>query len=90
MRQKFDYVFQRLKSDLDTFMEKYPKFSKKAFFNSESQEVKEFKRKKALIATFERYCDQLLVLGFISQRYDVTLIRRSTIKFIKIGFDATI
>ena len=72
-------------------MEKYPKFSKKAFFNSESQEVKEFKRKKALIVTFdfERYCDQLPALGFNSQRYDVPLIRRSTIKFIKIGFDAT-
>ena len=24
MRQKFDYVFQRLQSYLDTFMEKYP------------------------------------------------------------------
>ena len=76
MQSKFAWIIESLQAKLDMFEERYPETSKKLFFDSDKKEVREYKNNKSLLRAVQKYCRQLPILGFNSQKYDIPLIRR--------------
>ena len=73
MRKKFEEVFNLLNQEivkLEVHLETPTEDD--AYKLNE----KRYKKMKSLLPSLSKYCDQLVVLGFNSQKYDVPLIRR--------------
>ena len=70
MRNKFEPILSTLQARVDIFKMLHPDYDK------DSLEVRNFKRMNSLLSSLQKYCDQLPVIGFNSQRYDIPLIKR--------------
>ena len=73
MRKKFDEVFKLLNREIAELEEKLEIPSDGDLYKLNE---KRYKKLKSLLASLSKYCDQLVVLGFNSQKYDVPLVRR--------------
>ena len=63
MRNKFEYIFEKLRNEMDDI-------------NNNNNDEEKLKIYQKLKVRLEQYCDQLPVIGFNSQRYDLPLIKR--------------
>ena len=76
MRKKFDYVIDKIRTEIDQIEEANPDITKKLILDKEHYVCRRYKKMTSLLASVLKYCDQLIILGFNSQRYDIPLIRR--------------
>ena len=73
MRKKFEEVFKLLNQEI-VELEGY--LETPTDDDAYKLNEKRYKKMKSLLSSLSKYCDQLVVLGFNSQKYDVPLIRR--------------
>ena len=71
MRGKYRSIISTLEARLSTFEMLHKNKDK-----IDSHAKKNYKKMSSLLASLKKYCDQLPILGFNSQRYDIPLIRR--------------
>lgn len=76
MREKFKYVIDQFQREMYDIENENPELSKKKFFDKDHPVCKRHNKLKSLHASLLKYCDQLPILGFNSQKYDIPLIRR--------------
>ena len=73
MRQKFSDAFNNLDERISNLEEMLETASSKSVQKYNENQYKKFKSLHTALCT---YCDQLIVIGFNSQNYDIPLIRR--------------
>ena len=92
-RLKWNAPMQQLKDKLEASRELYESFEEKLSHIKEPPPEKifqmrilkqNFKQLSSLHARFTRYIDQMLVIGFNSQNYDLLLIREKLFKFLAV------
>ena len=76
MREKFKYVIDQFQREIYDIENENPELSKMKFFDKDHSVCKRHNKIKSLHASLLKYCDQLPILGFNSQKYDIPLIRR--------------
>ena len=68
MREKYSKVIEKLTNEVE-------RFPKNGLFISKEQEFR-YRKVRSLLTGLTRYCDQLIIIGFNSQKYDIPLIRQ--------------
>ena len=81
MREKFSYIIDPLNSEIEQLTESIQEYKElrrrdEEPCDDEIIDTKRYKKVKTLLRTLEKYCDELIILGYNSQKYDIPLIRR--------------
>ena len=75
-REKFKHVIDKFQFEIQQIENQFSDLPKKKFFDKDNPVCKRHNQLKSLLASLLKYCDQLPILGFNSQKYDIPLIRQ--------------
>lgn len=68
MRKKYTYIIEKFERELERFPEN--------IISLDGELKNRYKRVRSLLSSLVTYCDQLILVGFNSQCYDIPLIRK--------------